>query len=136
MNESTRRPDAGNAGVGFGDGPIRLHEAPLDVDFGDEKGWSAWHGWQDGVTTWVDGSLVADGKREANYLDVGCFGDECCIRDEWRGPAEVAWKAGSVLEVEPYENSSGVRALIVPTATLTMELIDAAVRRFHAQLSQ
>jgi hypothetical protein len=132
MDESTPYSDAGGAGVGFGDGPIRLHRAPLDVDFGDGFGWSAWHGWQDGVTTWVDGSLVINGKRAPNYLDIGCFGDECCIREEWRAPAEAAWAKGSVRAVVPYENCPGVTALILPTPALSLELIDTAVRRFHA----
>jgi hypothetical protein len=97
----------------------------------DEVTWDPWHTWVDGVTTWVDGQLLVNGARLSTYLDVGCFGDECCSTNEWRDGAKLAWEKGSVLAVKPYESAQGVTALIVPSAALSTELITLALARFH-----
>jgi hypothetical protein len=108
------------------DGLMRLHEIVIDVQIG-EVAWSGWHTWRDRISTWVDGTFVVGGSR-ATQLDIGCFGDGCCVPPEVHQRATDAWKQGSVYSFIPFENAP--RALVIPEMSLCTETITEAIRRF------
>lgn len=89
--------------------------------------WKAHHTWTDNRTDRVDGYLLFyDTKRQ---LDIASFGDECCVILE-KALAKLAWDQGTVFLSTDHE-AHGVDTLIVPTSTLTTELIHEALRRFR-----
>jgi hypothetical protein len=96
--------------------------------------WRPCHGWSDGETTWVDAYLFTpdSGKLKGNiFLDIGCAGDDCCVKEEEATLAGILWETGKVHYVKPFTGTQHVDALILPHANLSTALIYEALERFE-----
>jgi hypothetical protein len=98
------------------------------IKVSDDVTFVGWHTWGS-ETTWVDGWLRVAGTKGKINIDIGCYGDECCIPEDIRAEATALWESGSVKSFTPFEKSPV--ALVVPFRVLSTELMREALKRFH-----
>jgi len=104
----------------------------LSVSLPDGKYWEGWSAWEDEVTVWVDGRVRLCGPSQnskpcfCSPLDIGSFGDKCCLNDSDRLAAVTLWSSGEVLVSNL---TGGAPALILPYLTLNSERMREALAR-------
>lgn len=82
--------------------------------------WEALDGWDEGLSTWVEGFLVETNEepgKQGSYgypLDIVCTGDPCCLTDLERLTAEVHWASDGVLSVPSLIEESEAVGLFQP----------------------